>query len=176
MLASLLLGVAGTVLLAAPAAAHASLVRVSPANGSTLSDPIARVTLTFDENVRSPSEIVVTGPHGQRASHGATTVIDNQASVAIALRPRPEDVGRYLVGYRAVSADGHPVSGESSFQYRPAGVTAAAPESTGSAGATASSGSSRAWWIVGGGALALLLAGFLVLPLVRRGGPPGDRR
>ena len=172
MLASLLLGVAGTVLLAAPAAAHASLVRVSPANGSTLSDPVARVTLTFDENVRSPLEIVVTGPHGQRASHGATTVVDNEASVAITLRPRPEDVGRYLVGYRAVSADGHPVSGESSFQYRPVGVTAA----TGSAGATASSGSSRAWWIVGGVALALLLAGFLVLPLVRRGGPSGNRR
>jgi hypothetical protein len=111
---------------------------------------------------------VVTGPDGHRASHGATEVLDNTVSVAASMQPRPADVGRYAVVYRVVSADGHVVTGRSSFQYRPPGVTAA-PTSHPTPG-TATSSSSHTWWFVGGGLVVVLLALLLLLPLLRRGG------
>jgi hypothetical protein len=111
---------------------------------------------------------VVTGPDGHRSSHGATEVLDNTVSVAVSMQPRPADVGRYALVYRVVSADGHVVTGRSTFQYRPPGVTAAPVSHT--TGGTASSGSSHTWWLVGGGLVVVLLAVFLLLPLLRRGG------
>lgn len=176
VLASLFLGLAGTVLLtllgagpASSAAAHATLVSVSPADGTTLTSPVAKVTFSFDENIRMPSKVVVTGPHGERASHGTTTVLDNTVSVAVRLQPRPEDVGRYVAAYRVVSADGHVVSAESTFQYRPPGIVAAAPTPA----AATHSDSSQVWWILGGVVVVVLFALFLVLPLLRRGGRRG---
>ena len=164
-LAGLLLGLVAVVLLASPAAAHATLVSVSPTNGATLTAAVAKVTFTFDEDIRSPSTIVITGPDGHRASHGATSVVDNTVSVAATMRPRPQDVGRYVVAYRVVSADGHVVTGESTFQYRPAGVTAAPAHRA--ATPSTSSGTSHTWWFVGGGLLVVLLAVGLLLPSLR---------
>ena len=54
--AGLLLVVVG----AAPASAHASLVRSSPADESSVATGPSRVKLTFDENIRMPSVILVT--------------------------------------------------------------------------------------------------------------------
>ena len=170
-LASLFLGLAGAVLVAGPAssaATHATLVSVSPANGTTLTSAIPKVTFSFDENIRMPSKIVVTGPHGQRVSHGPTTVLDNTVSVAVRVQPHPEDVGRYVAAYRVVSADGHVVSAESTFQYRPPGVAAAAPGKA--ATHAAPSSSTHLWWILGGAVVVVVLALSLLVPLVRRGG------
>lgn len=171
VLVSLFLGLAGAVLLAdpaSPAATHATLVSASPADGSTLTEVVTKITFSFDENVRMPSKIVVTGPQGQRVSHGATTVLDNTVSVAVHLQPRPQDVGRYVAAYRVVSADGHVVSAESRFQYRPSGITASAPTKTATRHNTSSS-ASQLWWILGGAVVVVLFV-FFLLPLVRRGG------
>jgi methionine-rich copper-binding protein CopC len=169
VLASLFAGLAGVVLLAAPALAHASLVGVSPTDGSTLTSAVTKVTFTFDENIRSPSRIVVTGPQGQRSSHGSTEVLDNTVTVAVSMQPRSGDVGRYGVAYRVVSADGHVVTGRSTFQYRPPGVEAAPARAATSD--AASSDSSHVGWFLGGGVVVLLLVLLLLVPLVRRGGP-----
>lgn len=163
-LASLFLGLAGAVVLAGPASAHASLVSASPKDGATLTSALGKVTFTFDENIRAPSKIVVTGPDGHRASHGVTEVLDNTVTVAVTMQPRPQDVGRYAVAYRVVSADGHPVTGESSFRFQPPGVTAAPAHH---APAKAASTTSHTWWFLGGGVLVVLVAVFLLLPLVR---------
>jgi hypothetical protein len=124
------------------------------------------VTFRFDENIRMPSKIVVTGPHGQRASRGSTKVLDNTVSVAVRLQPRPQDVGRYVAAYRVVSADGHVVSAESTFSYRPPGVQASA----GDTHAATPKSSSHLGWILGGAVVVVLLALVLVLPLLRRRG------
>ena len=47
-----------------PAAAHASLVGATPADGSTVRSAPARITLRFDENIRTPAVVIVAGPDG----------------------------------------------------------------------------------------------------------------
>jgi methionine-rich copper-binding protein CopC len=154
-----------------PAQAHATLVSVTPADNSTVTRAPARVTLAFDENIRAPSKIVVSGPSGQRVDRGSTSVVDNRVSVAIRLQPRSTDVGRYVIGYRVVSADGHVVSGQPTFDYRPPGVKAAQPSDS-PASASSSSGSGRTWWIVAGGLVVVAAIYLLLRP--RRGS--GGRR
>jgi methionine-rich copper-binding protein CopC len=105
--AGLLLVVVG----AAPAAAHASLVRTSPADQSSLATAPKTVKLTFDENIRMPSVILVKDSAGTSVAAGKTSVVDNIVSIPVQTGPS----GDYTVAYRVVSADGHPVSGRLSF-------------------------------------------------------------
>ena len=99
---------------AGPAEAHARLVRAVPGNGSTLETAPSRVTLVFDEEMRPPSAIVVTGPTGVEVQHGTVAVADNTATVAVQVTAP----GTYRVAFRVVSADGHPVTGETTFGFR----------------------------------------------------------
>ena len=96
---------------AAPASAHASLVRSSPADQSSVTTAPKIVSLTFDENIRVSSVILVTGPDGASVLQGKTSVVDNVVSTRVGLGTS----GDYTVVYRVVSADGHPVSGRLSF-------------------------------------------------------------
>jgi methionine-rich copper-binding protein CopC len=96
---------------AAPASAHASLVRSSPADESSVATAPKTVSFAFDENIRVPSVILVTGANGASVVAGKTSVVDNIVSI----RVRIESPGDYTAVYRVVSADGHPVSGRLSF-------------------------------------------------------------
>ena len=102
---------------ATPASAHAHLVRAVPGDGATVTTAPARVRLVFDENVRTPAAVVVTGPSGTRVDHGQVQVLDNTASVRVDVMT----AGRYTVAFRVVSADGHPVSAQTSFRFAPGG-------------------------------------------------------
>ena len=102
---------------AAPAAAHAHLVRAVPGDGATVTTAPARVRLVFDENVRTPAALVVTGPSGTRVELGQVQVLDNTASVRVHVMA----AGRYTVAFRVVSADGHPVSAQTSFRFSSGG-------------------------------------------------------
>lgn len=155
---------------AAPAMAHATLVGGSPADGSTVSTPPAKVTLKFDEDIRTPSVVIVTGPDGQRVDHGAVKVVNNVVSIPMAV----EGGGRYTVAYRVISADGHPVADETSFTYegdvvsgRSAAPSPAVPESR---------AGTNTGWVIGGVAIAVLAAGLLLFTTRRRKpGADGDR-
>ena len=105
------------VLVATPASAHAHLVRVVPGDGATVTTAPGRVRLVFDENVRTPAAVVVTGPSGTRVDQGSVHVLDNTASVRVHVMA----AGRYTVAFRVVSADGHPVSAQTSFRFTPGG-------------------------------------------------------
>jgi methionine-rich copper-binding protein CopC len=105
------------VLGAVPASAHAHLVRAVPGDGATVTTAPGRVRLVFDENVRTPAALVVTGPSGTRVEQGQVQVLDNTASVRVHLMA----AGRYTVAFRVVSADGHPVSAQTSFRFAPGG-------------------------------------------------------
>jgi methionine-rich copper-binding protein CopC len=104
-------------LAATPASAHAHLVRAVPGDGATVTTAPKRVRLVFDENVRAPAALVVTGPSGMRVDHGQADVLDNTAGVRVEVTM----AGRYTVAFRVVSADGHPVSAQTSFQFAPGG-------------------------------------------------------
>lgn len=136
LLRRLLLAVLVLVALAPPASAHTVLQSVTPADGATVTGA-AQVQLVFSGEVREElSAVAVTGP-------GGTDVVDGPPSgsgtrVVQPLRaPLPD--GTWTVAYRVVAADGHPVTGTTTFvvQAQAAAGSEAAPEAGGAAPGTA---------------------------------------
>ncbi|GAB3862643.1 copper resistance CopC/CopD family protein [Dactylosporangium cerinum] len=117
------------VLPAAPASAHALVERTAPVAGSVVDQLPGEITLTFSEPVRIVADkIRVTAPDGSRADTGKPVARD--AELVIPIKPGGPK-GTYLVSYRVISADSHPVSGGYSFSY---GQVSAVPNA-GDAGA-----------------------------------------
>jgi len=107
LLAGLLVGSAG-----APASAHASLVSSDPAEGELLTEAPDAVTLTFDERV----SVVDDGIRAYDAA-GDALEVDAAARDAVVTAGLPDDLadGTYVVTWRVVSSDGHPVAGSVTF-------------------------------------------------------------
>jgi methionine-rich copper-binding protein CopC len=155
--------------LASPAFAHDVLVSSNPAQNAQLATGPTTVELTFDAPVQNgPNVITVIGPQGGHWEQTSNATVDgNSVSTSVApLGP----AGVYTIGYRVISADGHPVQGEVKFTLTRAGT--GRPVSTGTAATTAAgsggSGGVPVWvWIVG--VLVLLGIGvFVVLRMSRR--------
>jgi copper transport protein len=106
--AGVLLGLSGVFALpAGPASAHAALIRTSPTQGAVVQQAPREVVVTFSEAVAPVREkIKVIGPDGKRADRGTPTVRGDD--LHIPLRGGGQQ-GTYVVGYRVISADGHPV-------------------------------------------------------------------
>ncbi|WP_100499520.1 copper resistance CopC/CopD family protein [Geodermatophilus chilensis] len=120
--------VAGVVT-APPAAAHAELVSTAPAEGARLDEAPDRVTLTFTEGVSLGAGYArVLDAAGERVDAGDATVEGD--TVVVPLRADLPDDG-YLVTYRVVSADSHPVSGAFSFAVGDGELVAAADATAG---------------------------------------------
>ena len=118
---------------AAPAKAHDRLVRVDPAAGARTERAPAQVQLVFDQAVgRRFATVVVTGPDGADLAAGPARVVDG--TVTQPLDPTGPS-GAYTVAYRVVSADGHPVTGTSTYTVTAADASQAAA-SRGTAGAS----------------------------------------
>ncbi|MER6087465.1 copper resistance CopC family protein [Streptomyces bluensis] len=120
---------------AAPrAAAHTDLDTARPAADTTLAELPSHITLTFsDPMTEKYAKVAVTAPDGKSAATEEPAVSGNE--VTLALDPT-SPAGRYTVGYRVVSADGHPVSGSYSFTVEAAaGSPAPSARGTGSEGA-----------------------------------------
>ncbi|HWI42869.1 MAG TPA: CopD family protein [Nocardioides sp.] len=104
-----LIGVGGT---AAPASAHATLVSTDPAEGAVLPAAPDTVTFVFDEPVRLV-------PQGLRAFDADGHRVDVEASAKGArvegdLLEALAD-GTYVITWRVVSTDGHPIAGSLTF-------------------------------------------------------------
>ncbi|MFJ3658721.1 copper resistance protein CopC [Streptomyces nigra] len=99
---------------AAPqAAAHTELDISSPGANAELAGLPPSVTLTFsDAMTQKYAKVAVTSPDGTPAAAGKPQVTGK--TVTLALKPTSPP-GQYTVGYRVVSADGHPVSGSYTF-------------------------------------------------------------
>lgn len=156
---------------AAPqAAAHTELDLGSPGAKATLAGLPPQVTLTFsDEMTQKYAKVAVTGPDGESTASGEPEVQGKTVTLPL---EAGSPAGRYTVGYRVVSADGHPVSGSYTFTVKAAGSpspspradrSADAPQSTAARAAQAdaageeSSGTDTSA-LVGGGAPALTVA------------------
>jgi copper transport protein len=113
---------AAFVALAAPASAfaHAYIIKTSPSASVTVNHPPKEVDLTYDEAVEPRfATISVTNPQAQQETtappHRSPT---NADTLVVPLKPNlPE--GWYLVYWRAISADGHPVAGAFTFAVGP---------------------------------------------------------
>lgn len=130
-----LLVVAGVAVLAllgaaTPAAAHNVLISSDPADGARLDTAPPVVTLTFDQPVQDDgvNEIAVTGPSGGQWAEGAVEV--DRTVVTRPLRPLGP-AGEYVIGFRVLSADGHPVSDEIRFTLTQPGEGTEVPPTTG---------------------------------------------
>ncbi|RKN20017.1 copper resistance protein CopC [Micromonospora musae] len=111
---------------ATPASAHAVLSSSAPAASAVVPTGPSEVVLTFSESVRKvPDKVRVIAPDGSRADRGEPTF--EGAVVKIPVDPAGAN-GTYLVSYRVISADSHPVSG--AFTYS-VGAPSPPPQDTG---------------------------------------------
>jgi copper resistance protein C len=127
--AALCLAVLGLAL-AAPAWAHATLLSASPSDGARLDAPPADVVLEFSARIAPPAYVVVTAPDGTRTTGEAQV-----EGAVLTQSVTPGGDGAYTVAYRAISVDGHTVTGELGFRVGTtstgaAPVPTAAPTST----------------------------------------------
>jgi copper resistance protein C len=100
-------------LLGSPALAHTSLLSSTPVDGAQLDAAPAAVELVFSEPVNPELvTVVVSTAAGTARQSGAPLVSD--AVVSQPVVPLTES-GEYVVAYRVVSADGHPVTGQVRF-------------------------------------------------------------
>jgi methionine-rich copper-binding protein CopC len=150
--------------LATPAFAHDFLIGSNPANGTQLTTGPTTVQVTFNAPVQNgPNVITVIGPDGNHWEKTANpTVLGDTASTSVApLGP----AGTYTIGYRLISADGHPTQGEVNFTLTTAG--AGTPVTTTNTGSAAGTGGLPIWlWIVA--VLVLLGAGVFAVPRIGR--------
>jgi len=100
------------VVLAAPADAHASLVASSPEQGQRLHRAPDKVSFTFDQNIRDPAYVAVTGPDGTSLTSGDPQLLGPVVSQQLR---STTSTGTYTIAYRVISADGHPVAGQVTF-------------------------------------------------------------
>ena len=110
----------------AAASAHAVLEKTTPLASATVPASPARVTLTFDEAVEPRFAVIsVTDANGNQQTQGSPYAVPGDPdTLAINVRHLPQ--GWYLVYWRAISADGHPVRGAFTFAVGP--VPGAAPQ------------------------------------------------
>jgi copper transport protein len=173
-LAAVLLGFLAVGALASPAAAHASLVSVDPADGARLDTAPAVVRLTFTEQVSADlGGVLVLDAAGEQVQEGAARVDGD--TVEVDLQPDLAD-GTYVISYRVVSADGHPVRGASVFGVGPEAIDADA------LGSVTADDDDRVWEVAGAVGRGLAYAGVLLaaggvafLVLVHRGGAERPR-
>lgn len=171
-----------------PASAHSALTSSTPADGAVVTEPLQTVDLTFSEaplaGLDAGLRIQVTDAAGMDVATGDVTVSGTTMRRAVDL-----DRGNYTVLWRYVSPDGHPIEGTLAFDYRaaaavptpsatgaptPTASTAPTPSATATAtgasdGAPSSSpGIAPGVWIALG-AGTVLVAGAVVVLLLRRG-------
>ena len=106
--------------LPAAASAHAYLIKTVPAASGVLDVPPPNVQLTYDEAVEPRFAIIsVTNAAGNQETTGPVSRSPaNPDTLVVPLRPRlPE--GWYLIYWRAISVDGHPVQGAFTFAVGP---------------------------------------------------------
>ena len=141
---------------AGPASAHAKVLRTSPSAGATIDGRITVVRVVFDDPVRVvPRSLVVSGATGAPEPIGAPRVVGDRTLEASV--PGRLPAGRYFVGWRILSDDGHIESGSFGFAVAAPGAAPAAAPFGGSS--TPSMPSQPTWPTV----LAAIMAGVAVL-------------
>ncbi|MDT9698377.1 copper resistance protein CopC [Streptomyces sp. P17] len=162
------------------AAAHTELESTKPRTDASLAGLPPRVTLTFsDPMTQKYAKVAVTGADGASAAKGEPQVEGKTVTLPL---DTGAPAGRYTVGYRVVSADGHPVAGSYTFTVKQTAQTpspsatvqqetAASPTSVPSPEADQAdeeSSSVAVPVLAGAGALAAAAAGAVGAYVVRR--------
>ena len=117
VLLAIVLGLLGVVAgPAAPASAHAAFVGSSPAADSVVQVSPTQVVLTFTEVVNPVAgKVRVIAPDGTRVDRDDARSSGLQLIIPL---KQVDEVGTYLVTFRVISADSHPIGGAFSFSYK----------------------------------------------------------
>ena len=116
---TLLAILAGSILLAPSASAHAVFVASNPAKNSMVTIMPKSVSIRFDDKIieiagKHANVLSVTDAKGHLISTGNATVAGNTVSTEIKAGAAK---GRVTLSWRVISDDGHPVTGISFFMY-----------------------------------------------------------
>lgn len=167
---------------ASPALAHDALKRSSPAKDAEVSS-LKEIELEFTASPKFPF-VVLHDAAGKQVTVGEPRLDGPKVLTDV---PQPLAPGSYVVAWRVVSSDGHPVEGEIPFSVK--GSSTSAPTGAAAAGSTAPAGTSAATtgqegsaaagqssapagvpgWIWGGLAVLVVLGVFVLLRTTRRG-------
>ncbi|MFD4787346.1 copper resistance protein CopC [Streptomyces sp. NPDC058459] len=143
MLRRVLPAVAGLLLLllgtASPASAHAALRATDPADGTILQRAPRALTLTYTESVGLLTDSFrIYDPDNHRLRTGQADHAPGRADTIRVPLPARMAKGTYVVAWRVVSADSHPVSGALTFSVGERSVTTATAPGTAENGTTTS--------------------------------------
>jgi methionine-rich copper-binding protein CopC len=119
ILAIFLMSAVGVFFVALPASAHAELESSSPSSGETVEAGNMQVALMFGEDVLTSPEsatvISVQGPAGSNNAQWADGCVDSARGALVSESVSLSLPGTYVVDWRAVSTDGHPIEGSFEF-------------------------------------------------------------
>lgn len=133
---------AGLIATAGPSSAHTDLVSTSPVAGAVLAQVPSAVVLTFNEALLADTVSV-------SISDATGTVLPAdpaQLNGAVVTAPWPATAsgGSFVIAYRVVSEDGHPVTGSFAFTIEASADATAVPTAIAAAPATATNTASPA--------------------------------
>lgn len=164
----LLATMAALVFAPAAAGAHSNSVDSDPKDDARIPTLPRVASVTFNEPV-SDAAFALTRPDGQTVKVRAS--IDG--AVVKAALPKDDTKGHYVLVYRVVSEDGHPVTGDVEFTVTTGAAPATADRDAAPSPATTAASTSWAvdpplFWGVVGGAAVLLIAAILLVRTARR--------
>jgi len=111
---------------AGPASAHAALKSTDPEDGTVLRSAPRSITLTFTESVGLLDDSFrVLDPDNRRVDIGEAQHAKGRSDTASVTLPAKLAKGTYVVAWRVVSADSHPVGGAFTFSVGKASATVA---------------------------------------------------
>ncbi|MEV4013316.1 copper resistance protein CopC [Nonomuraea angiospora] len=165
---------------ASPAFAHDALKSSSPAKNSQV-DSVDEIELEYSASVKFPF-VVLHDPAGKEVPLGKPVLDGPKVLTDV---PQPLPPGPYVIAWRVVSSDGHPIEGEIPFSVKGSSSPSASPSSIGggptastppqAVGSAAAAGERPAasagvpGWIWGGLAVLVVLGAFVLIRTARRG-------
>ena len=91
---------------------HTGLESSTPQNGDVVNEELQQITLTFEGKVEQASKFELQNSTGKSIPVENTSISENQIVGNFA---NPLKNGEYLVNWKIIGADGHPIEGEFSF-------------------------------------------------------------
>ncbi|MEV0389120.1 copper resistance protein CopC [Nonomuraea sp. NPDC050643] len=174
---------------ALPAYAHDTLKSSSPAKNAQVSS-VEKIELEYTASVKFPF-VVLHDEAGKEVSLGKPRLAGPKVFAEIA---QPLTPGSYVIAWRVVSSDGHPIEGEIPFRVKgsaspspsgegstagsassaPTGPATGAAEPSQAAGERTVAAAGIPGWIWGGLAVLVVLGAFVLLRTSRRGSDRED--
>lgn len=134
--AALLAAFAAVLFLAAPAHAHDELVSSNPADGAVLDAAPSEIELVFSSELMDlGNQVIVEDSAGKNVAESEPVLTRETLVQSVPAL----DAGEYKVNWRAVSSDGHPITGTFSFTVNAPAGESPSPAATESAAAPAPS-------------------------------------